>query len=101
VKGSSGLIGVLSLLNALRGTVGRLGDVSTLLGKGGLLSTVRPLVLGFRDGERLSKIEVSLPANNRLAGSGGVSTSTKVPVGTGVGCVGFRWKLMSDSKVSR
>ena len=49
---------------------------------------MRPLVLGFRDGERLSKIDVSLPANNRLAGSGGVSTSTRVPVGTGVG--GFK-----------
>ena len=68
---------------------------------GSLLSTVRPLVSGFRDGERLSKIEVSLPTNNKLAGSGGVSTSTRVPVGTGVDCCGFRWKLISDSKVSR
>ena len=90
VKGSSGLSGVLSLLSDLTGTVWRLGDVSTLRGMSDLLSTVRPLILGFRDGERLSKIEVSLPANSKLAGSGGVSISTRVPVGTGVGCRGFR-----------
>ena len=62
---------------------------------------MRPLVSEFRDVERLSKIEVSLPVNNRLAGSGGVSISTRTPVGTGVGCGGFRWKLRSESKVSR
>jgi len=87
-------MGVLSLLSDLIGTVGRFGDVSSLRGKGNL-SAVRPLVLGFRDGESLSKIEVSAPANSKLAGSGGVFNSTKVPVGIGVDCCGFMRGLVS------
>ena len=57
VKGSSGLIGVWSLLNDLRGTVCRCGEVFTLRSK--ILPTVRPLGLGeeFQDDGRFSNIE--------------------------------------------
>ena len=57
VKGSSGLIGVRSLLKDLKGMVCRCEEVSTLRDK--VLPTVRPLGLGeeFRDGGRFSKIE--------------------------------------------
>ena len=57
VRGSTGLMGVRSLLKDLSGTVCRWGDVSTL--RGSALSTVRPLGLGeeFRDVERFSKTD--------------------------------------------
>ena len=61
---------------------------------------MRPLILGFRGDERLSKMEASLPANNKLAGSGGVLNSTKMPVGTDVDGCGLKKGSASDSKVS-
>src|ERR1043165_3697896 len=83
VRGLIGLTGVRLLLKDLSGTVCRWGDVSTLWGN--VLPAVRPLGLGeeFRDGGRLSNIESGWSANNTLAGSGGVSSSTKMPTGVG------------------
>ena len=58
---------------------------------------MHPLGLGeeFRDGGRLSNIESGWPANNKLAGSGGVSSSIKTPTGVGgfVGSTGELGKL--------
>ena len=66
MKGSSGLIGVRSLLKDLRGTVCHCDEVSTFRDKGILLSMVHPLGFGeeFRDGGRLSKGEGWWSSNN-------------------------------------
>src|ERR1043165_2106518 len=99
VRGSTGLIGIRSLLNDLRGTVGHCGEVSTLRGK--VLPTVRPLSLGeeFRDGGRFSKIEGGWSKNRILAGSGSVSISIRTP--TGVGRFTGSIDESGSSKVSR
>ena len=100
VRGSTGLIGVRSLLNDLRGTVNRCGEVSVLRDK--VLPTVRPLGLGeeFRDGGRFSKTDGGWSRNKILAGSGGVSSSTKMPTGVG-GFAGSCSESGGSSKVSR
>ena len=82
-------MGVRLLLRDLRGMVCYWGEFSTLRGK--ILLTVRPLDLGeeFRDGGRLSKTEFGWSINNRLAGSGGVSSSIRIPVGVAGFIIGF------------
>src|ERR1043165_324440 len=99
VRGSTGLMGVRSLLKDLSGTVCRWGDVSTL--RGNVLSTVRPLGLGeeFRDDERFSNTEGGWSKNRILAGSGGVSRSIKIPTGVG-GFTGSSGESGGNSKVS-
>ena len=81
VRGSTGLMGVWSLLSDLSETVCRWGDVSKL--RGNVLPTVRFLGLGeeFRDGGRLSNGEGWYSVNKFLAGSEGVSISIKVHIG--------------------